>query len=216
MPNTRITPAREWLLSQVSCADDACLIWPFFRDPANGYGRIGGGIIGRPGVILWTHRVMCQLAHGAPPTKHEASHTCGRGHDGCVNPKHLEWKTPSDNQKDRRRHGTAKTNHWGKAGKFNEFDRQQIVILKDYLTQQEIGVMFGIPFQTVSRIQNEKPKVYKTFIYRDQHDRVLIEGCRRGLKPRDLAARLGVSMGSVEGRIHRLKVAGRIAKERAA
>lgn len=45
---------------------------------------------------------MCQLVKGPPPTPaHEAAHSCGRGHDACVHPKHLSWKTRSENQQDR-------------------------------------------------------------------------------------------------------------------
>lgn len=79
---------------------DDCLIWPLFRDES-GYGTFGYyGKMGR------AHRVVCVLAHGAPPTsKHQAAHSCGRGGDGCYNPRHLRWKTNSENQIERRLHG---------------------------------------------------------------------------------------------------------------
>lgn len=52
---------------------------------------------------------MCELVHGAPPTPdHEAAHSCGKGHEGCIHPKHLSWATHSENQLDRREHGTNK------------------------------------------------------------------------------------------------------------
>lgn len=51
---------------------------------------------------------MCQKAHGDPPSpKHDAAHSCGRGHEGCVNPNHLSWKTKKQNQADRITHGTS-------------------------------------------------------------------------------------------------------------
>lgn len=79
-----------------------CLIWPHGRN-ADGYGRIR---IGKN--HEYAHRFVCKRAHGAPTTsKHQAAHTCGRGHDGCVAPAHLEWKTPKENAADRIAHGTS-------------------------------------------------------------------------------------------------------------
>lgn len=88
-----------FLRAHLSYADNECLIWPMFRDP-NGYGRVG-----YLGVQCWAHRLMCELVHGeAPSPAHEASHNCGKGHEGCVNPKHLSWKTRAENQADRYAH----------------------------------------------------------------------------------------------------------------
>jgi hypothetical protein len=50
---------------------------------------------------------MCELVHGfAPSDNHEAAHSCGNGHLGCVNPNHLRWDTPSGNAADKYEHGT--------------------------------------------------------------------------------------------------------------
>lgn len=73
-----------------------CLIWPFARL------RDGYGTIGRDNTVVRVHRFMCELRNGPPPTdKHQAAHSCGRGDHGCVNPNHLSWKTPRENQLDR-------------------------------------------------------------------------------------------------------------------
>lgn len=85
-----------WISDHLAYQLDYCLIWPFGRN-STGY-----GIIGRNGKMLYVHRYICTLVHGAPPTpNHQAAHSCGRGEDGCVNPRHLSWKTPSENQLDR-------------------------------------------------------------------------------------------------------------------
>jgi hypothetical protein len=48
---------------------------------------------------------MCELVNGPPPTTaHQAGHSCGRGHDACVHPKHLSWKTKAENRRDREVH----------------------------------------------------------------------------------------------------------------
>jgi hypothetical protein len=63
---------------------DECLTWPFTRI------NTGYGIIGRGGKTYKAHRYICQWVKGEPPTpEHHAAHSCGRGHDACVNPRHL-------------------------------------------------------------------------------------------------------------------------------
>lgn len=96
------------LLAHVRHKGEDCLIWPYSRDD-KGYGQvsIGGGKIKK------AHRVMCEIVNGSPPTsKHQAAHECGNGHLGCFNPRHLKWKTNSENQKDRRKFNR----HWGSKG----------------------------------------------------------------------------------------------------
>jgi HNH endonuclease len=51
---------------------------------------------------------MCELAYGpAPSPRHQVAHSCGKGHEGCVNPRHLRWATPKENSADMVLHGTA-------------------------------------------------------------------------------------------------------------
>lgn len=84
---------------------DECIIWAGSRR-ANGYGVLGRR---RYGEIL-AHRHFCRLRHGdAPPDKPEAAHSCGKGHLGCVNPRHLSWKTHAENMADMVAHGTRLT-----------------------------------------------------------------------------------------------------------
>jgi hypothetical protein len=74
--------------------DDFCLIWPFARKGC-GYVSIGGDDI-------LVHRLMCEYRNGpAPSDEHYATHRCGRGDQGCINPNHVRWGTPSQNQIER-------------------------------------------------------------------------------------------------------------------
>ena len=140
--------AAKWVFAHVNYAGDDCLKWPFSRTDT-GYGQLG-----YLGKLYKAHRLMCILTNGESPTsKHEAAHNCGNGMRGCVNPKHLEWKTPSENQLDRARHGTAVTSRYGKVGKLNKLQRQEIINLKGKMTQREIAKLYGVHFETVSRWQ---------------------------------------------------------------
>lgn len=81
---------------------DECLIWPLRRK------KTGYGALKLKGKTTTAHRVICREAHGDAPTpRHQAAHSCGKGHEGCVNPRHLSWKTARENQIDRIFHGTG-------------------------------------------------------------------------------------------------------------
>jgi hypothetical protein len=95
-----------WLTEHAVYQGDACLTYPFWRSP-QGYGVV---YIGVPIRRTGAHRLMCRLAHGAPAEETlEAAHECGKGHLGCVNPKHLSWKTHSANVRDTVAHGMHNT-----------------------------------------------------------------------------------------------------------
>lgn len=90
----------KFLFDNVSYKGDACLLWPYSTE-YNGYGNFG-----YMSQMHRSHKFMCELAHGPrPSSKHEAAHSCGNAL--CVNPGHISWKTRSENELDKRRHGTA-------------------------------------------------------------------------------------------------------------
>ncbi|OWV83020.1 hypothetical protein ATY75_26840 [Rhizobium sp. N122] len=128
---------------------DDCVPWPFGRN-ADGYGKLW-----LKDKMLYAHRYICELAHGAPPTeKHEAAHSCGRGKDGCINPNHLEWKTRVANQADRLEHGTH--NRGGRSWKaqLSEEQAREILSFKGKEPQRTLAERFGVSRQTVSNIHN--------------------------------------------------------------
>lgn len=80
---------------------DDCIFWPFGKNGA------GYGIVLFEGRQQVASRVVCILAKGRPESqKMHAAHSCGNGHLGCVNPRHLRWATASENLADRDLHGT--------------------------------------------------------------------------------------------------------------
>lgn len=140
-----------FLVAHQGDEDGPCLIWPLSRD------NHGYGILGYLGKQRKAHKFMCELVHGPRPSeRHQASHSCGRGHNGCVHPKHISWKTASQNQLDRKKHGTGHTNHWGKKGKLTAEQMRKVAALKGKVTQQVIADKFGISLPSVRRIQKGK------------------------------------------------------------
>jgi hypothetical protein len=139
--------AFAWLQEHIGFSGDECLIWPMSRDD-KGYGQLGylGG-------VYKAHRLMCILAHGEPPTQtHAAAHECGNGHLGCVNPNHLEWKTPSANTMDAVRHG--RYGHGvGWKGKLTARSVSEIKALAGRLTNVELGLLYKVHPETIAKIR---------------------------------------------------------------
>lgn len=76
---------------------DECLMWPFPWSKSDYYPKIKYGA-----KSMKVHRAVCFEVYGPPPAgKPEAAHSCGRGIDGCCNPKHLRWASRAENMADR-------------------------------------------------------------------------------------------------------------------
>lgn len=138
-PNKGRGKGFQWLHDRRAFAGDECLIWPYNRHPT------GYGTLSYMGQIHYAHRFMCELVNGpAPSARHQAAHSCGQGHAGCVHPQHLSWKSISDNLLDRRAHGTVRSNTNGQAGTLSADQISQIRALKGIVTQSELAVLFGV------------------------------------------------------------------------
>lgn len=142
-PGTRLA----WLEVYRNYNGDDCLLWPF--DPASKrYGSIQ-----KDGKHWSAHRLMCTMVNGPAPTSiHQAAHLCGKGHLGCVNPKHLAWKTSVQNHADRLLHGTDSR---------GEKNGRSKLVVSDVLairaavgvTQQILAKKFGVGQTAISQIR---------------------------------------------------------------
>lgn len=101
------------------------------------------------------YRVACTLKHGEPPTpEHEAAHSCGNGHFGCINWKHLRWATRGENQDDKVEHGTLLMGSNHGMSKLNE---EQVIEIKRLLAHgvraARIAERFGVTPENISAIK---------------------------------------------------------------
>lgn len=133
----------KWLEAHKSWPDhDSCLTWPFGRK-SSGYGP---------------SREMAEMAHGAPPTRlHVAAHTCGKGHQGCVNPNHLYWATPAQNAADRELHGTMLRGDaapWSKLTSDEVKSIRSALQLRKWGQNRELAQKYGVHEATICDIKN--------------------------------------------------------------
>lgn len=139
--------AVAWLRANAGHEGDACLTFPFNRNNETGYGQFGFY-----GEMVYAHRFMCEMVKGpAPSPKHYAAHECGKGHEGCVNPRHIDWKTPYENAIDRLRHG----NNMKAGRKRNVLTPEraaEILRQKGATPQWELAKQYGVSQSTVSQI----------------------------------------------------------------
>lgn len=77
---------------------DVCIIWPYANN-----GNYANVTINKK--LRYVHRlILCEITQKYYNYELEAAHNCGNSL--CINPAHLEWKTPFQNEKDKLSHGT--------------------------------------------------------------------------------------------------------------
>lgn len=93
------------------------------------------------------------MAHGEPPSpEHEAAHSCGKGHLGCIHPHHVRWATPKENSADMVLHGTSVRGERNAAAILTKDQVREIFALKGKVRQIEIAHYFEVSQATVADI----------------------------------------------------------------
>ncbi len=138
---------QAWLSRQAKIVDDHCMIWPF------GKAAFGYGVVWRETKMIAAHIVMCEAVHGPRPSDvHEVAHSCGKGRDGCVNPKHLRWATKTSNEADKIIHGTSNRGERNGHSKLTQADIKTIRSLAGKMKQSDIADEYGVTRGGISSI----------------------------------------------------------------
>jgi len=150
-PTLRGEPLRFFQETVLPFDSNECLAWPYAK--SSGYGTLWFN-----GRLRRVSRLVCEARNGPPPTsQHEAAHECGKGHEGCVNPRHLAWKTSRENKADQLVHGTR--NRGERQGR-SKLTRAQVVELRALKeggwTLRALGSRYGVDFSTVRLIVTGK------------------------------------------------------------
>lgn len=153
-PFTRLRAANgeclKWIEDHVNYDGDKCLIWPY----ASG-GR-GDAVVLHEGRMRSGSRVMCEFVHGIPDPalELECAHSCGNGHLGCMNPKHLRWDTRSGNFADKLIHNTDNRGEKNINAILREEDVVEILRSNDSLAV--LSAKYGVTKSTVSAIRTRR------------------------------------------------------------
>jgi hypothetical protein len=198
-----------FLKSLIGHQADDCVPWPMCRDGVNGYGHVGYN-----GKRYWAHRLMCELAHGAQPSpKHEAAHSCGKGHEGCVNPKHLEWKTRAENQADRYVH--QRKPHRGRRRILTEEQVAEIRAAAGITKTKDLAARYGVSTGNIRQILTGQTWVSPDFrMFTDDEVRAIRAEAGKRFA-REVAPAYGVSAGTI-WRIQKRKSYAHVPDEAAA
>lgn len=197
--------AKEWLLAHRDYPhEDWCLIWPFGRDRREG--RATMHVDGKHGLA---HRVMCEMICGpAPADKPQATHSCGNGDQGCVNPRHLAWGDNSDNQHQRYAHGRPNTNANGNRSQFTPEQIETIRAQWGEFTQEKLAEMYGVSIPTIQYyLKYRKTRGHaglKVNHWSPEEDERLKQAIARGCNFRKAAEYVGRPMSATTARAYRL------------
>lgn len=147
-PWTKHGEPLKWLEAHVSHEGDECLTWPFATQK-------GYGVFRKDGKNVAAHREMCERKNGPAPTPdHDAAHSCGKGHEGCIHPGHLIWKTRLQNLADKIEHGT---DNRGEKQWNAKLTSEDVRLIRQRLahgdTCADLGELFNVTHGCIRRIK---------------------------------------------------------------
>ncbi len=124
---------------------DECILWPH-QKTKDGYGRLW--LFGRP---VFAARAICAQTRGAPPDESwHSAHSCNQR--ACINPRHISWKSPSENMADKVEHGTHQVGEVNPHAKLTEEQVLEMRRLRPSHSLSQLADIFEVTPTTVSRI----------------------------------------------------------------
>ncbi len=141
----------KWLRDHANHDSPDCLTWPFAK------GGDGAALVWFDGRQMPAARLVCTWTHGEPVDPSlDSAHDCGKGHEACVNPKHIRWDTRAGNLADMIKHGTKDIGEQHEWSKLTISEVREIRALRGKVGQKEIAARFNVCKGTVSSVQLRK------------------------------------------------------------
>lgn len=138
---------REWIKTTSAAKSDECMPWPFKLD-------LGGYPYAKHKNRAYRPtRLMCRIANGPAALDHvHAAHRCGN--KACMNPSHLIWATPKENEQHKREHGRIQH-------KISDVDVLEIIAARNSgRTTIELARQYGVSHSLISRITRGQRREY--------------------------------------------------------
>jgi hypothetical protein len=136
-----------FLAEALAYQGEDCVCSPYAQNGV-GYGKI---VVKKKAIQV--HRIVCEAFNGPPPfLGAEASHQCGNGHLGCINGRHLKWKTRKGNAQDMVEHGRSQQGTKHHASRLTEAD-VRFVWDNPGMSQSELGRLLKVCGGTIGAVR---------------------------------------------------------------
>lgn len=138
---------QEFVDGAVASITDDCIEWPFAKSA--GYARM---VI--EGKSLRVSRLVLERTVGEAPSEvHVAAHKPRVCHNpACINPRHLRWATPSENEADKLLDGTRARGE--RSGNSKLTEQQVIIAYKSPASmRQQLAERFGVSKDAIKHVQ---------------------------------------------------------------
>lgn len=139
---------RQWIKDASRSETDECLPWPFKLD-MKGYPYAK-----HKNRAYRPTRLMCRISNGSVPAElNHAAHLCGNR--ACMNPRHLVWATPKENESHKRLHGTV-------GSRISDATVAEIIrqFATGNYTLSELGRRYGVSHMTIGRFVRGERRGY--------------------------------------------------------
>lgn len=140
----RPNEATDFINMAILSNQNECLIWPFGRT-SKGYAAYGPKNAAQ---------YICEMVYGDKPIDMQSAHSCGD--KLCVNPRHLRWATPKDNNYDKKKHGTWPSGVNNGRAIISEDQVREIRTLAGKISYRKMAKKFGISKSSIEAIVNRK------------------------------------------------------------
>lgn len=145
--------ARRMILDLINMENgEECIFWPFSRDD-KGYAQAHWH-----GIPRKVGGIVCEEVNGrrpdGNPREWKSVYSCGKGAEGCVNPRHIYWGRQNSVEAEKEERGAGNQGEGNGQHKFLETDIPDIRWATLSMSDSEIAEYYGVTRKTIARIRH--------------------------------------------------------------